>query len=313
MSAGRKVVQPGSDSMATLVSVIIPCYNQAHFLKDAIESVLQQDYPNKEIVVVNDGSPDNTRQVAASFGDALVYLEQENRGLSGARNAGIRASHGGHIALLDCDDTLMPGSLSVRAGFLSEHPEIGMVCSDAWLFDGSRTLGLKSRRYGRPKHPHNFRWDTVEYCATPSSAMLRRICFERVGYFDEALKIAAEDWLMWVKLSLHFNLAYLDQPLIRYRLHDQNATRQFDKVHAHNRYAVAAIVGAPFFSHYPAHFRARLFYFRCATAWRTEPKGEALRYFLRAIAADPFQIPYGVEVLRQGLANHLSRRRMQSR
>ena len=82
-----------------LISVIIPCYNQAEYLADAVQSALGQDYPNKEVIVINDGLPDNT-EIALRFGDRIVYIEQENRGLSGARNTGIRVAKGRGAILL---------------------------------------------------------------------------------------------------------------------------------------------------------------------------------------------------------------------
>ena len=85
------------DDVVSLVSVIIPCFNQAPFLADAIESALSQDYPSKEVIVINDNSPDNTDEVASAFGNQIVYLKQKNRGASGARNTGIRAARGWFI------------------------------------------------------------------------------------------------------------------------------------------------------------------------------------------------------------------------
>ncbi len=290
-----------------LVSVIIPCYNQAHFLAEAVQSALDQDYPAVEVIVVNDGSPDNTREVATQFGDRIVYIEQENRGLSAARNAGIRAATGQYIALLDSDDIYLPSALTTLARCLDKHPNVGLVCSDALLFDDRGDFGLKSARSGRPRNPQNFRWETVEYCATPSTAMIREEVFRRVGLFNEYLKNAAEDWLMWVQISRYFDMMYLDQPLVRYRIHERNATRNVERIHLGNRYAVAQVVNAPYFDEYPPHFRAKLLYYRFATAWRVEPKSTALGYFWQAVTTDPRQLPYGLRVLAQGMGNGLRR------
>jgi glycosyltransferase involved in cell wall biosynthesis len=295
--------------MRLSISVIIPCYNQAHFLAEAIQSALDQDVPDLEVVVVNDGSPDNTREVAAHFGDRIRYIEQENGGLSSARNTGIRAARGEYIAFLDSDDVYLPGALVILAGCLDNHPNVGLVCSDALLFDRKGDFGLKSQWSGRPRNPANFRWETVEYCATPSTVMVRREVFDQVGPFDEYLKNAAEDWLMWVHISRYYDMAYIDQPLVRYRIHDRNATRNLERIHQGNRYAVAQVIAAPHFSEYPAHFRAKLLYYRFATAWRTEPKRQALGYFLRALTTAPHQLPYGLRVLGQGIRNTLHRRR----
>ncbi len=291
--------------MSSLVSVIIPCYNQAHFLAEAVQSVLDQNYPAVEVIVVNDGSPDHTREVAAQFGDRIVYIEQGNRGLSSARNAGIRAATGQYIALLDSDDVCLPGRLRVEAEYLDTHPRVGAVFTDALLYREGRILGPKSDVSGRPQQPADFRWETVGYCPTPSTAMVRRECFDRVGYFDERLQRAGEDWLFAVRLAVDYPIAYLDQPTIYYRLHGENATAHLERINQQNRIASRAAVEWERFPDYPAHFRAKLLYYRFATAWRVEPKSTALGYFVQAILADPRQLPYGLRVLGQGARNTL--------
>ena len=293
--------------MTALVSVVIPCYKQAHFLTDAVQSVLEQDYLQKEIVVVNDGSPDNTAEVAAAFGSSILYLEQENRGLPGARNTGIRAAHGEYVAFLDSDDLLLPESLSIRAAFLAAHLDTALVCSDARFFDESGSLGLLSDRALRPSNPANFRWETVEYCALPSTVMARRSSLDQVGLFDEEMRTGGEDWPLWVRMSLYFNLAYLDQPLMLYRRHGGNATENLGRVNASNRLAVRKIVNARYFNEYPAHFRARLLFYRFAAAWHTESRSVALSYFWRALKTDPTQFPYGLRVIAQGIGRTTGR------
>ncbi|MBW7882237.1 MAG: glycosyltransferase [Caldilineaceae bacterium] len=294
---------------AQRASVIIPCYNQGRFLAEAINSVLAQGAAAGEIIVVNDGSTDETSPVAASYGAQIQLIEQANRGLSGARNAGIHAAACPYIALLDADDAYLPGALERLTTYLDEHPDVALVCSDAFLWDGAERFGLKSTWSGKPRNPENFRWETVEYCATPSTVVMRRAVFDHVELFDETLKNAAEDWLMWVSMSRLYNLAYIDEPLVLYRVHDRNATRNVERINAGNRYAVRQVVSSPHFAAYPAHFRARLLYYRFACAFHEEPKHAVIAYFLRAVATDPGQIGYGVGVLRRGLSNTLRRQR----
>lgn len=289
------------------ISVIIPCYNQAHFLAEAVQSALDQDVPDLEVIVVNDGSPDNTREVAAQFGDRIRYIEQENRGLSGARNTGIRAARGEYIALLDSDDVCLPGRLRIQSAYLNEHPEVGAIFTDALLYQDGQVLGRKSRISGRPRHPEDFRWETVEYYPTPSTALIRRECFCGVGYFDERLRRAGEDWLFAVRLAADYPLAYLDEPTIYYRLHGENATAHLEWINRENRAASRAAVEWERFPEYPAHFRAKLLYYCFATAWHVEPKRQALGYFLQALTTDLRQVPYGLRVLRQGIRNTLRR------
>ena len=293
--------------MPALVSIIIPCYNQARFLAEAIGSALEQDYPAKEVIVVNDGSPDDTREVASRFQGEIVYLEQENRGFSGARNTGIRASRGEYVAFLDSDDIYVPGAIGDLVSYLDGHPDVGLVCGDAILFNETGPLGLKSARSGKPNNPVNFRWDTVAYCATSSTVMVRRYCFDRTAFFEEAVREGGEDWLLWVRLSLDFNMAYLDRALVRYRLHGLNATSNIERINRGNRQAAVYAVDNPRFAEYPRHFRSKLLFYRFATTWRMGPRKDALRYLLRAFFNDPAQIPYGAGVIRQGMANTFRR------
>lgn len=293
-------------------SVVIPCYNQGRFLAEAIQSVLDQDYPNKEVIVVNDGSSDNTSGVAASFGDLIVYIEQPNGGAARARNTGIQAAQGEHIAFLDADDVCFPGRLALQASILSHFPPIGLVAGDAHLIDSAgNSLGLKSSVSGAPANTEDFRWETVGYCATTSTVMVRRACFESVGYFEEreVVRNAGEDWLCWVKISHDFSMRYLSEATTGYRVHDTNLTRFTDRINQGNRIACGLAVAWDRFPTYPAHFRAKLLFYRFATAWRFEPKSQALSYLLRAVATDPTQLPYGLHVIRLGLANTVSRRR----
>ena len=297
-------------SMASLVSVIIPCYNQARFLAEAIESVLGQDYPEKEVIVVNDGSPDREREVASRFAGRIVYIEQENKGVSGARNTGIKAARGEYVTFLDGDDLYLPHALTELVSYLDNNPDTALVCSDSLFLDDTGLLeGFYSSRYGKPGIFSNFRWDTVNYCPLTSTVAAHRYCFDKF-LFEEGMveKSGGEDWLMWVRLSLDFNMAYLDRPLARYRLHNSNITSFTDRIHRVNREASALAVNNPRFGEYPAHFRAKLLFYRFATAWRVEPKTAAFRYFLRALCADPLQIPYGLTVVRRGIANTLRRR-----
>jgi glycosyltransferase involved in cell wall biosynthesis len=288
--------------MPSSVSIIIPCHNQGHFLSEAIESAIDQDYGLKEIIVVNDGSSDDTREVVQRFLPVIKYIEQENSGVSGARNAAIKLSSSDYVAFLDSDDILLPGSVARRVAYLDNHPDVAMVCSDVIIFNDSLILGSRSKLWDKPKTPENFRWETVDYNATISSAMVRRSCFDNVGFFEESIK-TSEDWLMFVKLSLHFNMAYLEEPLTKYRLHTSNITKKIGLDNVGHRAAISQVVNAPFFHEYPAHFRAQLLFLRFASTWKFEPKRTALRYFQKAVRTHPSQIGFGLKVVFRGIRN----------
>jgi glycosyltransferase involved in cell wall biosynthesis len=293
--------------MSNLISTVIICYNQAHFLAEAIQSVIDQDYTKKEIIVVNDGSIDNTREVAHSFGDSVRYFEQENSGVAIARNRGIKESTGEYISLLDSDDIYMPPFLSTLASYLDNNPDVGLICSDALFFDREGTIGLRSKIVNKPKCKENFRWETVEFIAYPSTVMFRRSCLEKTGLFEEGLsKIGANDWLMWVKMSLYFDLVYIDKPLSKYRIHDSNVSRS-EQINHSMRKACAFVVNAPFFMEYPPHYRSKLLFFRFATAWHEGPKLLALHYLSEALRTDPSQLPFGLKVILKGVRRTVHR------
>lgn len=293
--------------MSSLVSIIIPCYNQGEFLAEAIQSALDQDYPDKEIIVVNDGSTDNTEEAITPFLQTIQYIEQKNRGVASARNAAIKIAKGDYITFLDSDDVLLPGSIARRAVYLDNHPTIAVVCGDSVFFNESGSLGFKSKLTDKPKNFENFRWETVDYNATPSTVMIRRTCFAKVGLFEESIR-TAEDWLMWVKISLYFNMAYLDEKLIKYRLHGNNISQRIGLDNVGHRQAIAQLTTAPYFDEYPARFQAQLLFLRFASTWRFEPKLASLRYFMKAIKTDPVQLSFGIKIIFRGLGNVIRRR-----
>lgn len=291
------------------ISVIIPCYQQGRFLAEAIDSVLQQGRDDLEVIVVNDGSTDETDSVARSYGDRIVYIFQENHGLSSARNAGIRAARGQYIAFLDSDDAYLPGTIDKLVAYLDHHPDVGLVCGDVYFYDGQKTTGLFSKQRGKPRNPANFRWEMVGYVPPSNTVLVRREVLDNVPPFDEKLKNAAEDWLMWTRIARLYNMAYLDEPLTLYRQHSASSTHNSATLLAQNRYAAKALVESPEFAGYPRFFRAKLLYYRTATAWHTEPKSEIVRLLLAALLTDPRQIGHGVRVLSKGIVNVWKRKR----
>ncbi len=286
------------------ISVIIPCYRQAQFLAQAVDSALAQEVAEKEVIVINDGSPDLTREVSARYGDDIVYIEQENLGVSAARNAGIRAARGKYIAFLDSDDIYLPCTLKTQRRYLNQHPGIALVCGNAETFDDrSDFLGPHFPLTGPKPRQSNFRWETVSFYPVFSTVMMRRECFGISGYFDERLVNAAEDWLMCVRMSRFFDMAFLDRPLVRYRIHPYSATRNVEQIKSGTRLAAAKVVDDLGFREYPSHFRAKLLYYRSATAWRSEGTLSTIKFMIKALLTDPMQIRFGLLVIRAGMRN----------
>jgi glycosyltransferase involved in cell wall biosynthesis len=200
-----------------LVSVIVPTYNYAHFVTEAVDSALAQSYPHREIIVVDDGSTDDTRSVLAPYGDRVRYLHQENQGLSGARNTGIRAAEGEYIALLDADDAWHPRKLELQVAYLRDHPEVGLV--GASLFTDRRLCwpeigdlsSVAADTYRLEELVGKMRFG-------PSSVVMRRSCLDEVGLFDPTLR-CVEDRDLWVRFASRFRVAMLHAPLLWYRQH----------------------------------------------------------------------------------------------
>lgn len=226
-----------------LISVVIPTYNHAHFLADAITGALKQSYAPVEIIVVDDGSTDNSRSLVASFGERVRYIWQENRGLSGARNTGIGAAQGEYIALLDADDFWEPAYLATAHAILAADPALGAV------YTGLHFVNSKGERLPQPcvaTVPSDQLYDRLldgEFFA-PSAVLIRRACFTEVGLFDEALR-ASEDWDMWLRVARTYPFAGIAQPWLNYRVHGNNMSADPEYMLRYQTMVVQKHFGAP--------------------------------------------------------------------
>ncbi len=210
------------------VSVVIPTYNRADLVCEALESVAAQTYKDWEIILVDDGSTDNTREAVAPYltqlGSRLRYIKQENRGLAAARNTGIWAARGSYIALLDSDDVWKPEKLATQVPYLEADASVGLVSSRAEQVDAAnkQVLGLK------PKDPAGTTLATmiVQGTQPPSSFLIRKTAIESIGGFDPAIKRGIEDVDLCFRLARRWKFVCLEQPLIRYRLHSTNLSSE---------------------------------------------------------------------------------------
>ena len=218
-----------------LVSVVIPCYNQAHFLGEAIESALAQTYPHLEIVVVDDGSTDNIAAVVAGY-PGVRCLRQENQGLSAARNTGLRHSIGERIVFLDADDRLMPRAIEVGLACLKDHPECAFVYgrSRFMAFDGSSFRGPP-----QPRVEGDYYLALLQGCPifATGSVMYRREIFELVGGFDPSLSPSA-DYDLYYRIASRFPIHCHEETIAEYRKHGTSMTRSGELM---LRYNLAAL------------------------------------------------------------------------
>lgn len=210
-----------------LVSVIIPCYNQAHYLGEAIESVLAQSYPHYEIIVVDDGSPDNTAEVTAKY-PGVRYVRQKNQGLSGARNTGIRQSKGKYLVFLDADDRIVPDALQVGVNCLHVHPECAFVSGHHRYIKGD---GLLLNEYP-PEPIDSDRYLALlqrNYIGMHATVMYQRYIFDSVGGFDTTLK-SCEDYDLYLRIARQFPIFRHDEMVAEYRWHDSNMTKNSQRM-----------------------------------------------------------------------------------
>ncbi len=206
------------------VTVIIPTYNRARYLGEAIGSVLAQTFADFELIVVDDGSTDDTPALLAETSDPRLHrLRQDHRGVSAALNTGIRASQGVYIARLDSDDVWRPDMLHTLSAVLDTRPEISVVYGIGQAMDAGGRLLRPTRGM-----PLRFRDDALrsmlyEDCTCSITTVARRSCFDRVGWYDESLP-PNEDWDMSLRMAQHYRFAFVDRVLAYYRRHDDNMT-----------------------------------------------------------------------------------------
>ncbi len=203
-----------------LVSVVIPAYNYGHFIVETVESALRQTYSRLEVIVVDDGSTDDTAIKLRAFGSRIKYIHQENRGLSAARNAGIRAARGEWIALLDADDLWHPDKTSVQltaaARTGAHHGLIGSPPAEVLPAE------LPSNPVVQVLTVRDF---LLSSRTGPTGALMRRSCFDEVGYFDEQLR-SVEDRDMWLRIAAKHSALQILSPCWWYRPHAGQMSRR---------------------------------------------------------------------------------------
>jgi len=209
------------------VSVIIPTHNRADMLKEAIESVRQQTFADWELIVVDDGSTDQTRDVvdACRTADGRIrYAWQPPQGVCAARNRGFGVATGEFIGFLDDDDLWLPNKLAVQVEYLRTHPAVGFVSCPM------RVQGPHGRIEGmRPTHPfvNSFEALLIHNRIQSTTPLVRRCWFERVGGFDPA-RARAADYDLWLRLARVVAFASTTEPLAVYRIHGHNMTAHID-------------------------------------------------------------------------------------
>ncbi|MDY6903909.1 MAG: glycosyltransferase [Thermodesulfobacteriota bacterium] len=207
-----------------LVSVIIPCYNRERYIQKTVDSVLQQTYPNIEVIAVDDGCTDNTREILDRLREKVTVLEHPgriNKGQSAAINLGLRMAAGDYIAILDSDDLFLPDKIEKQVNYLEKRPEIGIVYTNGYGIDenDNRLYSFYDDNHSEPSNPEKVLMNC--YFSLPSNALTRNVAFQTAGYFDESLR-SAQDHDMAIRLCEVTQIGYLNECLFCYRRHQNS-------------------------------------------------------------------------------------------
>lgn len=225
------------------ISVVIPVYNCAAYIAAALDSVLTQTCPPAEVIVVDDGSTDETAAALDSYRGRIKYVYQNNRGEPAARNRGIDEATSEYIAFLDGDDLWMADKLELQVDYLIKHPDCSLVYTDMCTFDGNGIIDASIKRRFRMDLPsgHIFKSLFNRSLFGSGSVVFRKACLDTVGYFDENLLVGS-DYEMWLRIARHFELGVVDKPLLMYRHHPTMSTRGLGlKMHRGVPWEVAVI------------------------------------------------------------------------
>lgn len=282
--------------MTPRVSIIVPAYNAAVYLPHAIDSVLAQTCSDWEIVIVDDGSSDDTRAIADTYrpklGDKLQYIFQPNRGVSAARNNGIRAARGEFIALLDADDVWLPHRLECGVDVLDSDPAVGLVHSRVARIDtkGAVTGQLKVQpKYLSGRIARNIYTRHAHLICT--SVIFRKSCLDAAGWFDETMQ-TTEDRDLWFRIALRYEVGYINEVLAYYRLSPSSTTTNLDRLLQGQLYFVA--------KHYRAGSATRREQLQALgniyrelgdSLFRGGAIGKATASYLRAVVYNPLSLP----------------------
>ena len=275
------------------VSIVVTCYNYGKYLSDCISSVLAQAYDDYEIIIVNDGSTDDSHEVVQPFlsDPRIRYIHQENAGQANAKNTGTRNAKGQFIAFLDADDQWHSTKLEKQIP-LFEDPKVGVVYSRArYIDERGRDLDLTlTGKYLQPRAGRATNSLIFDNFIPFSSSVVRRECLEQYGSFDESIYMGI-DWDLWLRISTKYDFAYVDEPLLFYRLgHSGQMSKNMEK-----RYRCSDVIMKKFFTLYPDILDKTLIseaflHTYCGRAYYYSKQGnlrQAVKYNWKALGQNP--------------------------
>ena len=276
------------------VSVVIPTYNSARYLGAAVDSVLAQSFRAIEVLVIDDGSTDETEAVMSKYGPPVRYIRQVNSGVAAARNRGIQESTGRYVAFLDADDTWLPEKLELQLAALGKYEEC-RACYCAHLVCTEALEPLAVQRSVRERSTLEDLLLSGNVVGSLCSVVCERSLFSAVGGFDPALSQCA-DWEMWVRVATVTEFVYVDEPLVIYRQHGSNMSRDPELL---ERDSVRVLEKAFSLAGIPASVRARRsaafarnYMVLAGTYFYAGRYRDFLRCAMRAVSLDARQLGY---------------------
>lgn len=278
-----------------LVTAIIPAYNAEAFVVEAIDSALSQTHRPLEVVVVNDGSTDQTPRLLEGYGDQIQVVHQANAGLASARNAGAQAARGDWLAFLDADDLWLPEKIERQVALTS--PDVGLIYTDRYNWGDRGDLPeVHGAMQAYPEGDIFVALLLGGNFLTASSAMIRRGAFQELGGFSTEVP-SVEDYDLWLRFAASGQVRVVREPLVRYRFHGENMSRQHKAMAVARRHAIRRALLLPRGQALPASIRrrarAQVWMSNGSDAARQRDRLNALGAFARAACLRPFYLsPY---------------------
>lgn len=273
------------------ISVVITAYNAALWINQTLDSILKQTYPVAEVIVVDDGSNDETAKIVRGYGPPVIYLYQDNSGQPVARNRGIRAASGNFIAFVDADDYWHPRKLEAQAGLIRSQNLEWVICEGEYVNSTGKPISMPV--------PPMAEGDVLEKLIlgnfiTSATPVLSKAVLEKVGYFNEDPEARiGEDWDMWMRVASHYTLGVVREKLAYIRTHASSmmsVTAMQDKVKALEGVVLRAVNREP---HRLAHLKkealASIYYRTGVQLMKQNAYKDARQYFLQELRYRPFK------------------------
>ncbi len=299
LKPAKYIMDMGTDINPT-VSVILPTYNRSYIIENAVKSVLNQNFPDFELIIVDDGSTDNTEEIIKSFSDERIkYIKhKENRGASAARNTGLRISRGKYIAFIDSDDIWLKEKLNTQVEFLEESSfEIGAVFSQTIL----ETPRGKKIIPDKKSLTHEEIKEILMYknIIPLQSVLIKKICIEKTGFFDERFP-RFQDWEFLFRIAQKFKISYLDKPLVI-------STIQPDGISANKKLLIPAF--KLFIEKYKSQIKksaiAKLYRRLGIIAYSYQSRKEGIIFLLKSLKYNPICIKTYIALIVAGMGENL--------